>query len=132
MNRVELRGGLTRDSELKFTANGFAIFEAQIAVNGARYDGKERKQVVTTVFILVQAFGWLAEHLAEEAWEKGDEVYVVGEMDQSSFEDQHGQKQTRTRVTIAYAHTVRRRNPSPSRTRDSGSSSNYDDDPVPF
>lgn len=123
MNRVELVGGLTRDPDCTITQSGTASWFATIAVNGTRYDPQERQQVVKTTFVALSAFGWIAEQLIEENYGKGDELHVLGELDQYEVE-KDGQKDRKTRVRPIIVTATRRRQatqPSaaaPSRQRD--------------
>lgn len=109
MNRVEIAGGLTRDAELRFTPSGAAVLNMTVAVNGTRYDGDSRQQVVTTSYISVEAWGSLAEEAAEQDIVKGCEVYVLGELTQSTTEKRDGSKESKTRVRAMMIHVTRRR-----------------------
>lgn len=103
VNDVRIGGGLTRDAEVKYLPSGMPVAELSIATNGARYDAKERQQVVTTLFTTVEAWGWLAEHIAEMGLVKGEAVIVTGELTQREREKQDGTTERKTRVQ---AHTV--------------------------
>ncbi len=101
LNKVELIGGLTRDIHMTYTKKGTAIVELSLAVNGARYDFEARGQVVTTVYVQVQCFGATAERVAETEIRQGDEVYVLGELDQREVEKRDGTTERKTRVTAS-------------------------------
>lgn len=110
LNRVELTGGLTRDGNLRYTQGGMAVCEFTVAVNGTRYDPAERRQVVTTVFVTVDVLGWLAERITDgEGLVQGDEVYVLGELDQYERETADGKKDRKTRVRAIRVEVTRRR-----------------------
>ena len=109
MNRVEIAGGLTRDAELRFTPGGAAVLNMTVAVNGTRYDGDARQQVVTTSYISVEAWGSLAEESAELDITKGTEVHVIGELTQRTTEKSDGSKESKTRVKALVINVVRRR-----------------------
>lgn len=109
MNRVELVGGLTRDPEIKITQSGAVTWFATIAVNGTRYDTETRGQVVKTTYVALSAFGWLAEQLTEGAYERGDELHVLGELDQYEIEKEDGKKDRKTRVRPLVVNVTRRR-----------------------
>lgn len=109
MNRVEISGGLTRDPEIRYLPSGVGVLDLTVAVNGARYDSDKREQVVTTSYISCNCFGWLAEQIANTGLSKGDEVYVLGELEQRSYETRDGKKESKTRVTIMALKPVRRR-----------------------
>lgn len=106
MNVVQLKGGLTKDPELRYTPNGWPICEFSIAVNGAKWDGNERKQVVTTCFITCVQYGPSGETTAESI-AKGDEIYLMGELDQSTYEKKDGTKESKTRVSVAWWQPVK-------------------------
>jgi single-strand DNA-binding protein len=101
MNRVELIGGLVRPPDLRYTPGGLAVCEVSIAVNDARYDSQAKAQTVSTTYVAVNAFGLTAETLA--ALDKGDEVYVLGQLSQRTIEKKDGTKEQKTRVD---AHVV--------------------------
>lgn len=109
MNRVEIAGGLTRDARFRYTESGLAVFDCTVAVNGARYSASEKRQVVTTVYVAVDAIGWLAEQLAELGLSTGDEVMVVGELNQWEKELADGKKERKTRVRVLRLDVMRKR-----------------------
>ena len=109
MNRVEVVGTLTRDAETTRTDRGFAIWEATLAVNGARFDPDSSEHVVTTVFVRVKAVGWEAEKLDGWRLSRGEELYVLGEFDQLEVVKEDGTKDTKTRVAVTYAVPTRRK-----------------------
>lgn len=115
MNKVELRGGLVRDPELRFLPSGTPVSTFTLAVNGCRWSSDEGKQIVTTQFISCQAWGTVGEQLADDDLRKGDELYVWGELDQSTFEKKDGTKENKTRVTVlVYSATRKRTSQTPS------------------
>lgn len=71
-------------------------------MNGTRYDSELRQQVVKTLFVSVQGWGPVAAEML--SWHKGDEVYLVGELDQYKKE---GADRPSTRVTIFSATVLR-------------------------
>lgn len=115
MNRVELLGGLTRDPECSVNQRGTATWLATLAVNGTRYDGEARQQVVKTTFVSLSAFGWLAEELINAGYGKGDELHVVGELDQFEIAKDDGTKDRKTRVRPLVVTPTRRSSPMPAR-----------------
>lgn len=113
MNRVELQGGLTRDVELRRLDTGLPVVEMSVAVNEARWSKAEGKQTVTTTYVSCQAFGWMADQIGELVLCKGDEVYIVGKLNQRSISRQDGTKEQKTRVDIITLTPTRRRAPAP-------------------
>lgn len=113
VNRVEVRGGLTRDPEVRALPSGLLVWNATVAVNGTRYDVREGKQVVKTTFVRVAAFGSVADDAVDLAVGKGDEVYVLGELDNHETEKPDGTKERKTTVAAYFVKATRRRAPRP-------------------
>lgn len=111
MNRVEIRGGLVRDPEFRFVGdNSTPLLEMTVAVNGTRYDRAKNSQVVKTTFVQVQAWGVIADEVMNKyGLAKGDEVYVLGELDQREVEKADGSKERKTRVTAFLITALRAR-----------------------
>ena len=109
MNRVELVGTLTREPDVKHLESGFTIWNGTIAVNGSRFDGEAGEHVVTTVFVRLQAFGWMAQRMESWTFTTGEEMYVLGEFDQREVETSDGKKESKTRVTVTYVVPIRRK-----------------------
>lgn len=103
MNRVELRGGLVKDVEM-VDVNGLVKAAVTLAVNGTRYDGQTRQQVVKTTYVSCEAWGIVGENLYASGVGKGCELYVVGELTQQKRE---GDKESHTRVAIFTFDVVR-------------------------
>ncbi|MFC2419748.1 MAG: single-stranded DNA-binding protein [Treponema maltophilum] len=95
LNHVTLIGRLTRDAELKYTPNGFAISNFSIAVNRRRKNGEQ--WVEEANFFDITLYGKSAESLKQYLI-KGKQVAVDGELRQDRWE-QDGQP--RSRVVIA-------------------------------
>jgi single-strand DNA-binding protein len=89
-NTIFVAGRLTRDPELKFTADGRAMCKLGIA-SGRRYQ-KDGKWEEETSFFDVTLFRDMAENVAESL-SKGDAILVAGRMKQRSYE-QDGAKRT--------------------------------------
>lgn len=111
---------MTRDPELRYLDSGMPVIDASLALNGTRYDGQSRQQIVTTTYVSVVAYGWLAEQFAESGAHQGDEVYVLGELDQREVEKRDGTKERKTRVTASLLMLTRHRTSAPASTMQSG------------
>lgn len=110
MNRVELVGGLVRDPDVGvLPGSGTFTWSATIAVNGTRYSREEGGHVVKTTYVSLSAIGWAAEQFADLGLTRGDEVYVLGELDQYERETADGKKERKTRVTPLVLHATRLR-----------------------
>ena len=81
-------GNLTRDPELKQTANGNNVVQFSIAVNESYGDTEH------TNFFDVTAFGKLAD-VINQYKKKGDKVLVIGRAKQGRWEDSDGKKKSR-------------------------------------
>lgn len=110
MNEVKLQGGMTKDPDFGYgAATGTPYWRTTLAVNEARYDARERRQTVYTTFASVVAFGWKAEQMMNEGLSKGDEIYLRGALDQSSWENKEtGKNEHSTKVRIDSYDVVRR------------------------
>jgi len=129
VNRVEIQGGLVRTPELRYLPSGTALMEMNVAVNGARYDSQARQQVVDTVYVAVQVWGHQAEELDQLGLSRGEEVYVLGRLDQRTIEKRDGTREQKTRVSATFVTVTRRK---PSNPTPSGDGPRYADDEEPF
>lgn len=98
INVVAISGNLTRDSELRHTTGGAAVLNFSVAVNSRRKnkDGnwEDRPNYIDCVM-----FGQRAESLAQ--WlTRGTHVVVSGELRQTSWEDEKGNRHSRIEVTV--------------------------------
>jgi single-strand DNA-binding protein len=94
INSVTIVGRLTRDAELKYTNNGFAISNLGIAVNRSKKVGEAWEEEAN--FFDVTLLGRRAESL-NQYLQKGTKIAVTGELRQERWE-KDGQK--RSRVSI--------------------------------
>ncbi len=94
LNHVMLIGRLTRDAELKYTSNGFAISNFSVAVNRRRKSGEQWIDEVS--YFEINLFGKVAESLKQYLL-KGKQIAVDGELRQDRWE-QDGQ--SRSKVII--------------------------------
>ena len=95
---ITFAGHLADSPELRFTPSGRAVARVRVAVN-TRYQNQAGEWVDgTTSWHTVQAWGALAEHLAESVG-KGDRVLVHGRLEQREYETEAGEKRTAWEVT---------------------------------
>lgn len=94
MNRVEISGGLVREPESGL-AGAMDVCRFTVAVNGARWDRESGQQVVKTAYISCVAWGPVAIECL--SLHQGDEVYLIGELDQYRKENKD---ESSTRVTV--------------------------------
>jgi single-strand DNA-binding protein len=90
-NIITLVGNLTRDPELRFTANGRAVASFGIAV-GRRYQVNGEWQEQTSYFN-VTAWGDLGENAAASL-SKGTRIVVTGRLEQREYTTREGDKRT--------------------------------------
>jgi single-strand DNA-binding protein len=93
---ITLAGNLVADPELRYTAGGVAVASFRVA-STARIKTDEGWKDGDTLFLTVNAWPDLAEHVAESA-RKGDRVIVTGRLRQRTFEGRDGGKVTVTEI----------------------------------
>lgn len=94
-NKVLLMGNLTRDPELRFTANGSALTKFGLAVNRKYKAGEEWKEEVC--FVDITVWGKQGENCAEYL-SKGSPAFIEGRLQFSSWESDDGQKRNKLEV----------------------------------
>jgi single-strand DNA-binding protein len=96
-NSVMILGRLVRDPELKYSSSGVPVCDLTIATTRKfkKADGQEGE---STLFLDVNAWRRLGEVCAEFL-KKGREVFVSGELTQSRWVDEQGQKRNKIRLT---------------------------------
>ena len=95
VNKVFLLGNLTRDPELRYTANGAAVAGFGIAVNRKYKQDNEWKEEVC--FIDITVWGKQAESCSEYL-HKGSSAFVEGRLNFRSWETEQGQKRSKLEV----------------------------------
>ena len=98
LNRVVLIGRITRDAEMKYTAQGKAVCKTSIAVNRRKKNGDQWEDEANFFDIVV--WGQMAESL-HAYLRKGKMVGVDGELRQERW--QH-EGQNRSKVEIHAGH----------------------------
>ncbi len=93
MNSVNLIGRLTKDPELRYTANGNAVCTLRLAVTRRKRNGDDQG----AVFIDVVSFGPRAEAVAEHMT-KGRQVAVSGRLEYQEWKAQDGSPRSRHEV----------------------------------
>ena len=92
MNSVTIVGNVTRDPELRYTANGNALCKLGIAVNTRRKDGDEWVDG-DPQFYDVTVWGEMGENIAESVT-KGTRVIVAGKLQYRTWETDNGDKRS--------------------------------------
>ena len=107
-NKVMLMGNLTRDPELRFTANGSAVTSFGLAVNRKFKQGDEWKDDVC--FVDITVWGKQGENCAEYL-SKGRPAFVEGYLKCSTWESD-GQKRNKLEVVANLVQFLGSRNDS--------------------
>lgn len=96
LNKVMVIGNLGADPEMRYTANGSAVTNFNVAVNDSftRKDGTKQEQ---TEWFSVVCWNKLAE-ICSQYLAKGRSVYVEGRLQTRSYDDKEGVKRYRTEV----------------------------------
>lgn len=95
-NQAIVLGNLTKDPEMRFTANGQAVASFSIATN-RRWTSKEGQPQEAVEFHNVVAWGKLAE-ICNQILYKGRKTLVVGRLQTRSWEGQDGVKRYTTEI----------------------------------
>jgi single-strand DNA-binding protein len=97
VNNVTLIGRLTRDAELRYTANGKPVSKFSLAVNEKRKNGDQWKDEAD--FFEIVFWGQLGESL-NSYLVKGKQIAVTGRLTQERWQ-QDGQNRSKVVVTAA-------------------------------
>src|SRR5215468_522007 len=90
---VTIVGNLTRDPEIRYTANGAAKASFGVAVSRRWQNRQSNEWEEQTSFFNVVCWGSLAENVAESL-PKGARVMVTGRLEQRSWETDNGEKRS--------------------------------------
>lgn len=96
VNKVILVGNLGRDPEVRYTREGTAVANLNLATTETWNDGSGQRQE-RTEWHRVVAWGKLAE-IAKEYLGKGKQVYIEGRLQTRSWEDKEGVKRYTTEI----------------------------------
>lgn len=123
VNKVILVGNLGRDPEIRYTRDGTAVANLNLATTDTWNDANGQKQE-RTEWHRVVAWGKLAE-IAKEYLGKGRQVYIEGRLQTRSWEDKDGNKRYTTEIRADQMLMLGGRggdasSPSASASRDSG------------
>jgi len=88
-NKVILMGNLTRDPELRYTANNMAICKFGLAVNRRFKDGQSGEWKEEPTFVDITIFGARAEPFAKYH-SKGKPAFIEGSLRLDTWDDKNG------------------------------------------
>jgi single-strand DNA-binding protein len=92
-NTVTVIGNITRDPELRYTANGQANANFGVAVNRRWMNRQTNEWEERTSFFNVVCWREMADNVAESL-QKGSRVIVAGRLEQRSWETENGDKRS--------------------------------------
>jgi single-strand DNA-binding protein len=98
INRVNITGNLTRDPELRATANGTQVLTFGVAVNDRRHNQQTGEWEDVPNFIDCVVFGRRAQSLSN-ILTKGMKVAIEGKLRYSSWES-NGQRRSKIEVIV--------------------------------
>ena len=128
MNKIFLKGRLGQDPELRYTQNNTAVATVGLAVN--RY-GKD----AGTDWFNIVAWQNTAEHLSKY-WKKGDEIIVIGRLQNREYTDRNNVKRKVTEVIaseLEFCGSKKDSNPPANKQLDeNGFEDALDDEGLPF
>lgn len=132
INRVELIGNTGKDPDIRYSNNGNAIANFNLATSRSYKKGEEWQK--DTEWHKIVSFGDLAERIAEKV-KKGMLLYLTGRLQTRDWEDKDGNKRWTTEIIIDSMKMLGSKNDSPRESSgnpfDKGTSDIPDDD-VPF
>ncbi len=130
LNKVMIIGNLGKDPEMRYTANGSAVTNFNVAVSRqySATDGERREE---TEWFTVVAWNKLAEQ-CNQFLQKGRKVYVEGRLQTRSWDGQDGQKRYRTEVVANEVQFLDRMGGAGGAPRDEVDGELTDPDDLPF
>lgn len=99
INKVFITGNLTRDPELRETANGFQVLNFGVAVNDRRKNQQTQQWEDYANFVDCTMFGNRASSVARFL-AKGSKVAIEGKLRWSQWETQDGSKRSKLEVVV--------------------------------
>ena len=96
LNKVMIIGNLGADPEMRFTANGDAVANFNVAAS-RRYTTRDGEQREQTEWFRVVCWRRLAE-IAGQYLQKGRQVYIEGRLETRQWQDREGNTRYTTEV----------------------------------
>jgi len=139
MNKIHLKGNITRDIELRYAAGGMAIGKTAIATSRKFTKNGEKQE--ETMFIDLVFFGRSAE-VANQYLNKGSTILLTGRVSFSQWVDANGVKRNKHEVVVEDMEFINTKTKAPqdmpqangvqNSTPAPATPSDLDDDEVPF
>lgn len=130
INRYIATGNLTREPELRRTANGMAVMNIGIAVNDRRKNPQSGEWEDYPNFLTCVMFGTRAESVSGYL-HKGNKVAIDGKLRFSQWE-KDGQKRSKIEVMIDDLELLTPRNQAPATQAPIEATAYYADENLPF
>lgn len=130
INRYIATGNLTREPELRRTANGMAVMNIGIAVNDRRKNPQSGEWEDYPNFLTCVMFGTRAESVSGYL-HKGSKVAIEGKLRFSQWE-KDGQKRSKIEVMIDDLELLTPRNQAPATQAPIEATAYYADENLPF
>jgi single-strand DNA-binding protein len=106
--KVMIIGNLGSDPEMRYTPNGKAVTQFNVAVNQSTKNQQTGEWVEETDWFRVTIWGDRAERMAENL-RKGNKVFVEGRFRTRQFEGRDGQTRTALEITADSIVNLERR-----------------------
>ena len=97
VNKVILVGGLGKDPEVRYTADGSVVATLSIATSETYKDKTSGERKTNTEWHRVTLFGKIAE-IAEKWLKKGSSVYIEGKLKTRKWQDKEGNDKYTTEI----------------------------------
>lgn len=104
---MELQGAVTRDPDVRAMPSGTLLVECSLAVSDARFNAESGQQEAVTTYVQCQFWDVLAKRIVDTGVGVGDELYLVGRLDQYEIEKSNGTKDRKTRVHVLHFNAAR-------------------------
>lgn len=96
-NSITVVGNLTRDPEIKYTANGTARTTFGVAVNRKWTNHRTNETTESVSFFNVVCWDTVAQNVADSLT-KGQRAVVVGRVEQSNWETEAGERRSTVEI----------------------------------
>lgn len=96
MNKIIIKGNITKDLDLKYTSTNVAVLKFSVAVSRSYTNASGEKE---TDFINCVAFKKNAENI-QKYFTKGSGILICGRLETGSYDDKDGNKKYTTEVMV--------------------------------
>jgi single-strand DNA-binding protein len=103
MNRIEIAGYLAKKPEVRYLPSGTPVANARLG-QSYRYQDSSQKWIEHTNWHSLSFYGELAN--AALAFEKGENLYVEGAIEQREFTPKDGSPRTINEVVVRHCHVI--------------------------